>query len=310
MERRRLGNTGLEVAQIAYGTASLGQEYGRIELTDALRVVPAVIDAGIDLIDTAPYYGRGMSEVLLGLALRGIPRERYKLCSKLGRYGVGWFDFSRQRVFESIDTSLHRLGVERLDIALCHDVEFGDLEQVVGETIPALRECQAAGKVGAVGVSGYPLAAFRRILARTELDVVLSYANLTLQNRCLEGLVPSLRERGTGLLNAAPFDMRLLTGSGPPAWHPAPAEVRAACLRAAEHCRARGHDLAKLAFQFSVTADGPAATVVGTAYESEVRQWLAWLDEPIDASLLAEIDAILAPVRDRGRAVGRVENNS
>ena len=165
------------------GTAPLGQEYGRFPIDEAVATVHGALDLGINFLDTSPYYGRGLAEILLGTALRGIARDRYVLCSKLGRYDVGHFDFSAGRVVESVDVSLARLGVDHLDICLCHDIEFVDMAQIVEETLPALRKVQAQGKVRFVGISGYPLKIFRYILERAQLDVVLSYSHYTLQNR-------------------------------------------------------------------------------------------------------------------------------
>jgi L-galactose dehydrogenase len=309
MQKRALGKTGLEVSRLGFGAASLGGEYGQIDLDAALRAVPRALDAGINFFDTAPYYGRGRSEVLLGIALRGIPRDSYRICTKVGRFGVSRFDYSAARVEESVDTSLARLGVDHLDVVICHDVEFVDPVVVVEESIPVLRRLQKDGKIGAVGMSGYPMKVFREVLSRTDLDVVLSYANLTLHNRSLETLLPLCQERGIGVIDAAPFDMRLLTDAGPPDWHPAPRDLVEAVEQARALCHERGTTLAQLAFQFTTQHEAPAATLVGTANPAEIDQWLSWLGTPLDQELLADVDAILAPFRDRPRHVGRPENN-
>src|SRR5690349_23124241 len=124
MERRPLGKTGLNVPVLGFGASSLGQEFRQVDLGEALRSVRVALDLGMNFIDTSPFYGRGMSEVLLGVALRDVPRDSYAICTKLGRYDVNHFDFSARRVAESIDVSLHRLGCGHLDIVLCHDIEF------------------------------------------------------------------------------------------------------------------------------------------------------------------------------------------
>src|SRR2546421_2467563 len=196
MKTRPLGKTGLNLPVVSFGASSLGQEFRKVDLNEALRSVHVALDAGMNFIDTSPFYGRGMSEVLLGIALRGVPRERYLIGTKLGRYDLNHFDFSARRVVESVDVSLYRLGVDYLDICLCHDIEFVDMAQIVEETLPALRKVQAQGKVRFVGVSGYPLKIFRYILDRAELDVVLSYGHYSLQNRRLLELVPYLRDKG------------------------------------------------------------------------------------------------------------------
>src|SRR5688572_29098636 len=200
-----------------------------------MRAVHVALDLGMNFIDTSPFYGRGMSEVLLGVALRDLPRDRYLLGTKLGRYSVGHFDFSARRVAESVDVSLERLGTEYVDIMLCHDIEFVRLEQIVEETLPALRKEQAKGKVRYVGISGYPMHIFKYVLARMDLDVILSYNHYTLQNTMLQELVPLCREKGVGIMNAAPFSARLLTNSALPSWHKATPEVRRVVRQAAEH---------------------------------------------------------------------------
>ena len=159
----------------------------------------------MNFIDTSPFYGRGMTEVLLGVALRDVPRESYLLGTKLGRYSGSHFDFSAQRVVESVDVSLQRMGVDHLDIMLCHDIEFVDMQQIVDETLPALRKVQQQGKVRFIGISGYPMKMFRYVLDQTPLDVVLSYNHYTLQNTMLADLVPYLKEKDVGIMNAAPF---------------------------------------------------------------------------------------------------------
>lgn len=279
-------------------------------LDEALGAVRAALDSGLNLIDTSPFYGRGMSEVLLGIALRGVPRDQYLLCTKLGRYDLAHFDFSARRVAESVDVSLHRLGVGHLDIVLCHDIEFVDLRIVLDETLPALRRARQAGKVRWIGFSGYPQKIFRRILAETDVDCALNYNQYTLQNtRFAEETIALLESRGVGVMNAGPFSARLLTNAPLPAWLKEPPEVKAAARRAAEHCAERGVDIAKLALQFSLANPAIATTVAGSANPENVRRWARWATEPLDLELLAAVQAILAPVKNLGHAEGLPENN-
>src|SRR5688500_11587098 len=206
LRMRPLGTTGLSVPILSFGASSLGQEFRSVTVEEALQSVRVALDCGLNLIDTSPFYGRGMSEVLLGVALKGVPRDSYLLCSKLGRYDLQHFDFSAKRVAESVDVTLHRLGTDHLDIMLCHDIEFVPMQQIVDETLPALRKIQQSGKVRFVGISGYPMKAFKFVLGQTELDCVLSYNQYTLQNtRFADDLVPLLKARGVGVMNAGPF---------------------------------------------------------------------------------------------------------
>ncbi len=309
MERRPLGKTGMQVSVLGFGASSLGAEFREVDLHECLDSVHVALDRGMNLIDTSPYYGRGQSEVLLGYALRKIPRERYFLCTKLGRYAPAHFDFSARRVGESIDISLERMGVEYLDIALCHDVEFVGLDQIVNETIPALREIQKSGKVRFIGISGYPMKIFREILAQTELDLILSYNHFTLQNDMLRDLAVEMSTRGVGVMNAAPFSARLLTGAPLPVWHKAPAHVRDICAQAAAVCVAAGSDLAKLAIQYSIGNQNLATCITGSANPQRIGQWVDWINEPIDTQLLAEVQKVLKPIHNWFYVEGRVENN-
>ncbi len=199
METRLLGKTGLKLPALSFGASSLGQEFRRVKLDEALESVRVALDCGLNFIDTSPFYGRGMSEVLLGIALRDVPRDSYTLCTKLGRYDLEHFDFSARRVAESVDVSLHRLGTDHLDIVLCHDIEFVPMQQIVDETIPALRKIQQAGKVRFIGFSGYPQKIFRLICDQTDVDCVLSYNQYTLQNtRFADETIPYLKAQGRG----------------------------------------------------------------------------------------------------------------
>ena len=310
MQTRRLGKTDLHLPILSFGASSLGAEFRSVTLEEAIGSVRVALDCGLTLIDTSPFYGRGMSEVLLGLALKGVPRASYTLCTKLGRYDLQHFDFSAKRVAESVDVSLHRLGTDHLDIVLCHDIEFVPLQQIVDETLPALRQIQQAGKVRYIGFSGYPMKTFRWILERTSVDCVLSYNQYTLQNtRFADELVPELIAKGVGVMNAGPFSARLLTNAPLPSWLKEPEEVKAAARRAAAHCAARGIDIAQLALQFSLRNVAIATTVAGSANPANIRQWAKWASEPIDEALLAEVQAIFAPVKDIGHVEGLPENN-
>jgi L-galactose dehydrogenase len=310
MQTRRLGQTDLHLPILSFGASSLGAEFRSVTLDEALASVRVALDCGLTLIDTSPFYGRGMSEVLLGIALKGVPRDSYTLCTKLGRYDLTHFDFSAKRVAESVDVSLHRLGTDHLDIILCHDIEFVPMQQIVDETIPALRKIQQAGKARYIGFSGYPMKIFKFILEQTSVDCVLSYNQYTLQNtRFADEMVPYLQAKGVGVMNAGPFSARLLTNAPLPAWLKEPASVKAAARAAAAHCASRGVDIAQLALQFSLAHPAIATTVSGSANPANIRNWARWAAAPLDRQLLAEVEAIFAPVKNLGHAEGLPENN-
>lgn len=306
---RPLSGTDLSLSVLGYGASSIGQEFRKVDLNEALAAVQVAIDGGVNYIDTAAYYGRGMSELLLGRILPSLPRDSYCLSTKLGRYAPSHFDFSAKRVAESIDISLERLRCDHLDIVFCHDIEFVDMRQIVDETLPALRQQVAAGKVRYIGVSGYPMKMFQYILDHSEIDVILTYNHYTLQNDMALQLLPMCQAKGVGVINAAPFSARLLSDADLPPWHKATAEVRQVAKQAAEHCRRRGSDIAKLALQFSVAHPGFSSCVTGSASPQRVSQWLNWLQEPLDENLVAEIKAILQPIHNWFYCEGLPENN-
>ena len=310
MKTRTLGRTGLEVPILSFGASSLGAEFRRVTLAETLESVRTALDLGMNLVDTSPFYGRGMSEVLLGIALEGVPRDSYLLCTKLGRYDLAHFDFSGRRVAESVDVSLHRLRTDHLDIVLCHDVEFVPMQQVVDETIPALEKIRAAGKVRFIGFSGYPQKIFRFVCDQARVDCVLNYNQYTLQNtRFADETIPWLVERGIGVMNAGPFSARLLTDAPLPAWLKEPEGVKAAAREAAAVCRARGTPIAKLALQYALRDPRVATTVAGSANPANIRDWACWAAEPLDVDLLAEVQRIFAPVKNVGHLEGLPENN-
>ncbi|HEY3856924.1 MAG TPA: aldo/keto reductase [Verrucomicrobiae bacterium] len=310
MQNRPLGKTGLQLPILGFGASSIGQEFRRVNLDEALKSVHVALDCGLNFIDTSPFYGRGMSEVLLGMALRDVPRDSYTLCTKLGRYDLSHFDFSARRVAESVDVSLHRLGTDHLDIILCHDIEFVPIQQIVDETIPALRKIQKEGKARFIGFSGYPQKIFHFICDQTEIDCVLSYNQYTLQNtRFADDTVPYLKAKGIGAMNAGPFSARLLTNAPLPKWLKEPEPVKAAARKAAELCAKRGSDIAKLALQFSVANPDIATTIAGSANPENIRNWSKWVAEPMDKELLTEVLEIFKPVKNIGHAEGLPENN-
>jgi L-galactose dehydrogenase len=309
LERRALGRTGLKLSVPSFGASSLGHAFRPSDLQESIRSVHTALDLGMTFIDSSPFYGCGISEVVLGFALKGVPRDRYLLGTKLGRYDAAAFDFSAKRVAESIDVSLKRLGVEHLDILLCHDIEFVDMARIVEETLPAVRKAQQAGKVRFVGISGYPMKIFKYVLDRAPLDVVLSYNHYTLQNTMLADLVPYLRAKGVGIMNAAPFSARLLTNQALPPWHKATPLVRETAKKAAAHCAKAGVDIAQLALQFSIANKDLDTCIVGSADPGRIRQWVDWAAKPLDPQLLKEVLDILQPIHDWFYIEGRPENN-
>jgi L-galactose dehydrogenase len=311
MNYRILGATGVKVSALAYGGSSLGSEFGPIDEAEGIRSVHTALDHGINLIDSAPYYGRTTAETVLGKALKGVARDRYVLATKVGRYGKtpSECDFSAARVKKSVDESLARLGVGHVDFIQVHDMEFGDIDQIVSETIPALREVQKAGKARFVGITCLPLKLFPLVMDRVQVDQIQSYCHHCLNDTSLADLLPYLKAKKVGIFNSAPLAMRLLSNEGPPDWHPAPPVLKQKCAEAAEYCRRRGADLGRLALQFALANPDIHTHIVGTASASRVTQNITDAATPLDPDLLAGVQGILAPVHNLTWPSGLPENN-
>lgn len=310
---RGVGNTGLKVSSLGFGASPLGNVFGNVKEEDAIASVHEAFNLGINYFDTSPYYGGTLSEKVLGKALKTlmVPRDQYVVSTKCGRYAEG-FDFSAERVTQSIDESLARLNLDYVDILQCHDIEFGSLNQIVNETIPALKKLKATGKVRYIGITGLPLNIFTYVLDRVppgSVDVILSYCHYSINDTSLEDLLPYLKSKGVGVITASPLSMGLLTENGPPEWHPAPSELKSACAAAAAHCKTKGKNISKLALQYSLKNKDIASVLVGMNSVQQVRENIAATVEveegqSIDQELLEEVEAIIRPVKNLTWASG------
>lgn len=295
---KQLGKTGLTVSALGFGCAPLGNQYGDIEDSEAIRAVHAAVDHGITLFDTSAYYGRTLSETRLGQALLG-QRQNVILATKGGRIDRDEFDFSAEGILGMCTASLRRLQTDYLDIYQLHDIEFGDRNQIINEAIPALQQLKQEGKVRFIGVTGYPLPLLRQIIETHDLDVTLSYCHYNLLNTTLNDvLVPAVKAKGMGLINGSVTHMGILTDQGPPPWHPAPARVKQIGKDVAGFCRRQGTPVAHLAIQFALQNNEVDVTLLGTRTVAELNESVKLLGQPPDPTLLASVLAMIAPVAD------------
>jgi L-galactose dehydrogenase len=301
MELRELGRTGLKVSPLGFGGAPLGGMYGALDEAEAIAGVHHAIDAGINLVDTSPYYGPLHSEVLLGKALQDGWRHRVILATKVGRIDKDFFDFSAKFIERSMEDSLRRLRTDHVDIFQAHDIEFADnLERVFAESAEALYRLKKQGKCRFIGMTGLPLVVLQRAIESCDLDVVISYCHFNLlDTTLLSGLLEVAERRGVGIINASPLGMGLLTDVGPPPWHPADTEIKDAAKAAAVLCRNRGASLSELAIAYVLREKRIATTLVGMTRIGEVDRNLRAMSASVDESLLSEVKKTLAPVKDR-----------
>jgi aryl-alcohol dehydrogenase-like predicted oxidoreductase len=202
------------------------------------------------------------------------------------------------RIEQSLHESLQRLGTDYLDILLCHDIEFGDPQQIINETLPALQRLKQQGDTRAIGISGLPLNVLRSTTQHTAVDVVLSYCHYTLSDTTLTHCLPTWLAQNIGVINASPLGMGLFSENPLPAWHPAPPALQQAAQAAQLLCQNTQTPLSQIALQFALQAPGIATTLIGMASEQQVIANVAALNTAVDHVLLAQLQQHFAPVKD------------
>jgi L-galactose dehydrogenase len=313
MEYRRLGQTELQVSVVGFGASPLGDVFKKTEPAERNGAVALAVDRGINFFDVSPYYGLTLAEERLGEALVG-RREKVVLATKCGRYGGSEFDFSAKTITAGFEESLKRLRTDYVDLLQAHDVEFGQVQQIVEETLPALRRLQEQGKARYIGITGYSLKNLMEIAGKAGregqgVDSILSYCryNLLITDMDRE-LVPFAKKHGIGVINASPLHMGILTERGAPEWHPAPQAVRDAGQKIVALCKARGVDASEVALKFCLDYAGAASTLVGLSSREHVERSLKALEMAVDAEFLREIAEVVAPVKDLVWPSGLEEN--
>lgn len=308
---------GLGVTELGFGGAALGNLYRETSETQARLAVDAAWDGGVRYYDTAPHYGLGLSERRLGAALAGRPRAAFVLSTKVGRLlepnpaptgsdlrAGGFavpdsllrrFDFSRDGVLRSLESSLGRLGVGRVDIVYVHDPDE-HVDQAISEAIPALTELRDQGAIGAVGAGMNQWQALLRIVRETDVDVVMLAGRWTLLDRSGAALLAACAERGVGVVAAAPYNSGLLASDWPSAgshfdYAQPPEQVLARARVLAGICQRHGSRLPAAALQFPARHPAVTSVVAGMRTAAEVRSALRWLAEPVPDAAWAELEA-------------------
>ena len=299
-----LGGSALGAGKCGLGGLASGSDQGgevgedpwfardsEADIAHVRELVGAALRAGVNLIDTAHWYGQGRGERLLGLALQGVPHSAYFVCSKVGRYAkepTRMLDFSYAKTYQAGIDTLTRLRLQCVDCLSVHDPEFApDLDLVLAEALPALQRLKEEGRTRRIGITGYPLSVQRELLVRSRvrIDTALSYCHYSLHDTSLldSGFDRECVAKGATLISASPLAMGLLAGGdgGVPEWHPATAEARVACAAAAEHCAQQGASIARLAVHFSLADERIAATYCGALTLEQLRANLAAATEPL-----------------------------
>jgi L-galactose dehydrogenase len=308
MDYNSLGKTGMKVSRLSFGASSLGGVFHSVDEATAIKAVHTAIECGINYFDVAPAYAGTVSETVLGKALRGVRRDRYYLSTKVGKYtkpgtyGEDTLDYSQARIRKSIEESAVRLGVDYFDLIHIHDIEYQGrkhTEWALTEGYESVLELKREGRIGGVGFGIYPMDLWKRIFSSLDVDAGLVHNHYCLNDTRISELLPLAQSKGIGIINGSPFGSALLTDRGPADWHPATAEERAVFKSAADFCRKQGSSIAKVALQFASQNPNLPTTLFSSANPESVERNVAWHEEPVDLQLVAEVQKVLEPVRDK-----------
>lgn len=310
-----------EFGRLGLGTAPLGSLYREVGEAQARETLEAAWDGGIRYFDTAPHYGLGLAERRLGAFLHDKPRDEYLVSTKVGRVLepnlafaggrdlangfdvpddlVRRFDPSADGIRRSLDDSLERMGLDRIDILYLHDPDQYDLDLGLREGLPALAALRDEGLVRAIGVGVNDSAVAARAVREGDLDLVMIAGRYTLlEQTAATDLLPAAAERGVRIVDAAPFNSGLLATNDPGAgahynYSEAPAAVIDRARELARTCAEFGVELPAAAIQFPLRHPLVATVVAGTAKATAVTENLARMAAPVP-------DELWAALADRG----------
>ncbi|MCX6338121.1 MAG: aldo/keto reductase [Bacteroidetes bacterium] len=309
MEYRKLGKTNELVSVLGFGASPLGNVFDICEEQEGINTVHHAINHGVNFFDVSPFYGITLAETRLGKALLGKRKDVF-LATKCGRYDLRAFDFSAKRIMASIDESLQRLQTDYVDLFQLHDIEFVTKEQILNEAMPAIEKIKASGKARFIGISGLPVRYLATIAKEVELDTVLSWAHYNLlEDEINNELVPLSKEKGFGLMNAAPLLQRILSDATVPEWHNAPKEMIAVQPALLNICKKYCVRLSDVAMRFAMNHPDIATTIVGMNTLTNIQQNLSAVDFKIPVGILEEMAVVIAPIKNLMWFEGRPENN-
>ncbi|WP_406425382.1 aldo/keto reductase [Streptomyces sp. NBC_00842] len=318
MRRNRLGTSAVEVTELSFGAASIGNLFREVDPAQAAAAVDAAWDEGVRYFDTAPHYGLGLSERRLGAALRHRPRDSYVVSTKVGRlldplpadpiasydgltegfavpatHRRRW-DFSADGVRRSIEDSLERLGLDRIDIAYLHDPD-DHAEAAFREAYPALEKLRSEGVVGAIGAGMNQTAMLTRFLRDTDVDTVLCAGRYTLLDQsALVELLPEATARGRSVVVGGVFNSGLLADPRPGATYDyaaAPLTLLDRALRIKAVAEGHGVPLRAAALHYPLAHPAVATVLVGTRSPDEIRDAADLLSREIPDALWDELRA-------------------
>ncbi|MEZ0110065.1 D-threo-aldose 1-dehydrogenase [Catenulispora sp. EB89] len=287
----------ITLPRLGFGAAAIAND--GVGLGQALDCVEAAWDSGMRYFDTAPMYGAGHSERLLGLALRGRPRAEYVLSTKVGRLvrpshpdteqtGADWiYDFSREGILTSLEESLLRLGVDSVDMLYIHDPD-DHWREALEQAWPTVARLRDEGVVCAVGVGMVQAPMLARFIRETDLDLVLAAGVYTLlDTQALDELLPEAERRGVTVVAAQSLHGGLIDGVADAMfrYRPVDEQTRAKAARIAKVCHEFGVPTAAVALQFPLGHPAVRCVLTGPDSPGQLAQNLEWAARPVPAGV-------------------------
>lgn len=303
----------LPLGRLGYGAAALGNLYSRMDDAPARRTLETAWAGGVRYFDTAPHYGLGLSERRLGAFLGTLPREEFIVSTKVGRLLIpeqagppqgmdtegfeveAWatrrWDFSERGIRQSLEESLERLGLSRVDILFLHDPDLYDMDQAFDEALPALQRMKSEGLVDAIGVGSNSAQDLETLVERAELDLIMLAGRFTLlEQPALAGLLPRCLERGVGVIAAGVFNSGILAKTTVPAganynYGPAPQELLERARRLAAVCEGFGVDLPAAAIQYPLRHPAVRNVVIGARGADQIAANIGGMEQEVPEAL-------------------------
>jgi aryl-alcohol dehydrogenase-like predicted oxidoreductase len=300
--KRRLGNTHMEVSIMSLGGAGLGGIFGSVGDADGIAAVEKGLELGLNWLDTSPKYGQ--AERRMGMALRGVPRDRYYISSKVGTHPDRGLDYSSDAAYWTVENSLKVLGIDYLDICLIHEPEPHHLEEALrpNGALEALIELKKQGVIKSIGIGVQSHELIHKAIDTGHLDMALTVNDYTLlRQSVIEGVCDYAEQQNIGVVNGAALAMGLLSGVDPkkvgtPKWQPPQNELESA-LHIYQWCQERGVSILSLALQFSLRQPRFATTLIGAATAKEVQGCWDAVTAEIPQAIWDELPALLDKVR-------------
>ena len=283
----------LLLGPLGLGTAPLaGEEPGADRR--ARSAVEEALVAGIDYFDTAPLYGVGSAERRLGRGLAGVPRASYRVSTKAGRRVAGdrvEYDFSADGIARSVEDSLTRLGLDRVDIVHLHDPD-NHVRQALDEAYPVLDDLRRQGVIGGIGIGMNSPEIPARFVRETDLDVVLIAGRHTLLDRsAADDLLTAAADRGVAVVVGGVFNSGILAGRSTYDYRPASPEIVGHAEQLAKVCASYDVSLKAAAMRFPTTHPAVTTVLIGCATAAEVRENVELWRQPLPAELWTALDA-------------------